>query len=49
MLRDLGAHLIEFLNLEELARDKVNEFLFITAPLKITGGIGSPINPLAIV
>ena len=25
------------------------EFLFIAAPLSITGGVGSPINPLAIV
>ncbi len=48
-LRDLGGYLVEFLNLEELARDSVYEFLFIAAPLRITGGIGSPINPLAIV
>jgi len=48
-LRDLGGYLVEFLNLEELAKDNVYEFLFIAAPLRITGGIGSPINPLAIV
>ena len=49
MLRDLGGYLVEFLNLEELAKDKVYEFLFVAAPLRISGGVGSPINPLAIV
>ena len=49
MLNDLGGYLIEFLNLEELAKDKVYEFLFVAAPLRISGGVGSPINPLAIV
>jgi len=49
MLRDLGGYLIEFLNLEEIAQQSVYEFVFVAAPLRITGGIGSPINPLAIV
>ena len=49
MLRDLGGYIIEFLNLEDLARDESAEFLFVAAPLRITGGVGSPINPLAIV
>ena len=49
MLRDLGGYLIELMNLEDLARDGHSEFLFIAAPLRITGGVGSPINPLAIV
>ncbi len=49
MLRDLGGYIFEFLNLEDLARDGHSEFLFIAAPLRITGGVGSPINPLAIV
>ena len=48
MLRDLGGYLIEFLNLEQIAQESVYEFLFVAAPLRITGGIGSPINPLAI-
>jgi kynurenine formamidase len=48
LIRDFGCYLIELLNLEELARDKVYEFLFVAAPLMIKGGVGSPINPLAI-
>ena len=48
-LRDLGIYLMESLDLEELARDRVYEFLFIGAPLRITGASGSPWNPLAIV
>ena len=49
MLRDLGGYLIELMNLEDLARDGHTEFLFMVAPLRISGGVGSPINPLAIV
>ena len=48
VIRDLGIYLLENLNLEELARDKVYEFLFIVAPLLLTSGAGSPVNPLAI-
>ena len=47
-LRDLGVYLLENLDLEELARDKVYEFLFVGTPLRITHGTGSPWNPLAI-
>jgi kynurenine formamidase len=48
VIRDLGGYLIEFLNLEELAADRAYEFLFAMAPLRLVGGIGSPVNPLAI-
>ena len=48
-LHNLGVHLIENVNLEELARDRVYEFLFIGAPLRLTGATGSPMTPLAIV
>lgn len=48
-LRDLGVYLIEHLNLEELARDRVHEFLFVAAPLKLTRATGAPFAPLAIV
>lgn len=52
LLRDLGIPLGEIFDLEELgddcARDGVYEFFFCAPPLKITGGVGSPINPLAI-
>ena len=48
LLVENGIHIIEALNLEELARDRIYEFVFIATPLKIQGGTGSPIRPLAI-
>jgi kynurenine formamidase len=48
LLRDYGIHLIELLDLEELAAAGVAEFLFVAAPLRIKRGAGSPLNPLAI-
>ena len=47
LLVESGIHIIENLNLEELARDKVREFFFVGAPLKIEGGTGAPIRPMA--
>ncbi len=43
-----GIHLAELLWLEELAAAGPAEFLFVAAPLRIEGGTGSPINPLAV-
>jgi kynurenine formamidase len=43
-----GIHILECLNLQELARERVYEFLFVAAPLKIRGGTGSPLRPLAL-
>ena len=48
LLVESGIHIIEALNLEELARNRVYEFVFVAAPLKIRGGTGSPIRPLAL-
>jgi kynurenine formamidase len=48
LLVESGIHIIEALNLEELARDRVYEFVFVAAPLKIRGATGSPIRPLAL-
>ncbi|HLV37022.1 MAG TPA: cyclase family protein [Spirillospora sp.] len=47
-IRDLGIYLLENLNLDALAADQVYEFLLVVAPLQLTGGAGSPINPIAI-
>jgi kynurenine formamidase len=51
LIRDMGMTLGEILDLEELAADcesdGVWEFLFVAPPLKVTRGVGSPINPLA--
>ncbi|MBZ5602031.1 MAG: cyclase family protein [Acidobacteriia bacterium] len=49
LLVEKGIHIIECLNLEELARDGVKEFTFVALPLKIQGGTGSPIRPVALV
>jgi kynurenine formamidase len=47
LLVDSGIYIIEVLNLEELARDKVYEFTFVAAPMKIRGATGAPVRPLA--
>jgi hypothetical protein len=33
---------------EALARDKADEFAFIVAPLKLRGGTGSSVAPIAV-
>jgi kynurenine formamidase len=43
-----GIYLLENLDLEELARDKVHEFAFVFAPLRLKGATGSPGNPIAV-
>ena len=43
-----GIYNLENLDLEELARDKVYEFAFIFAPLRLKGASGSPGNPIAV-
>lgn len=48
ILAELGVSIIEVLWLEELAKDRVYEFLFIASPLKMRGATASPIRPLAI-
>ena len=51
LIRDMGLSLGEILDLEELAADCAAdgtwEFFFVAPPLKVTRGVGSPINPLA--
>jgi kynurenine formamidase len=44
-----GVHIIESLYLEELAADGVREFAFVCLPLKLRGGTGSPVRPVALV
>ena len=43
-----GIQIMEMLNLEELSKEHIYTFLFIALPLKIRGGVGSPIRPIAI-
>jgi kynurenine formamidase len=51
-LNAMGVHLLDYLELEDLALTCEQagrwEFLFVAAPLRITGGTGSPVNPIAI-
>ncbi len=49
LLVEKGIHIIECLNLEELAAAKVREFLFVGAPMKLRGATGAPLRPLALV
>lgn len=43
-----GIHLLENLKLDELATKRVHEFAFIIQPLKLQGGTGSTVAPIAI-
>ena len=51
-LNAMGLHLIDYLQFEDLvpACERAGrwEFLFVAAPLRIVGGTGSPLNPIAI-
>jgi kynurenine formamidase len=48
LLRNRGVHFAELFDLEELAVKGRNSFLLIVSPLAIQGGVGSPINPVAV-
>ena len=52
LIRDLGMTLGEILDFEELAADCAADgrydFLLCAPPIKFTGAVGSPINPLAV-
>jgi Shikimate dehydrogenase substrate binding domain/Putative cyclase len=52
LLRDLGMPLGEMLDLEALsracARERRWEFLFVAVPLKVAGGLGSPVAAIAV-
>jgi kynurenine formamidase len=48
LLVESGIHIIECLNLEELAAARVFEFLFVALPLKLLGATASPIRPVAL-
>lgn len=49
LLVEHGIHIIETLNLEELAHARVYEFLFVLSPLPLVGATGSPVRPLAVI
>ena len=51
-LRDMGLTLGECWNLEHISvdceSDGLYDFLLVAAPLRVTGAVGSPVNPIAI-
>lgn len=49
LLADNGIPILEFMDLEHLAREQAYTFLFVCAPLKLVGATGSPVRPLAVV
>lgn len=48
-LAEHGVYLIENLDLEELAKDRVFEFLFLALAPRLKGGTAFPIEPVAVV
>jgi kynurenine formamidase len=49
LLVESGIHIIECLNLEALAADRIYGFAFVASPLKLRGATASPIRPFALV
>lgn len=49
LLVEAGIHILEHLALEAAAAEGLTEFAFVMAPLRIVGGTGSPIRPVAAV
>jgi kynurenine formamidase len=49
LLVEHGVYIMEHLNLEEVAARGLTEFVMVVAPLRIVGGTGSPIRPIAVV
>jgi len=49
LLQQKGIHIMEWANLEELARDRVYSFVIVCVPLPIRGATGAMVRPLAIV
>ena len=49
LLIENGVYIMESLDLEELARQRVYEFLFVALPVKIRGATGSMVDPVAVI
>ncbi len=48
LLVEHGIHIVEHLALEDASEAGLGEFLFVMAPLRIVGGTGSPVRPVAV-
>ena len=49
LLIENGVYIMESLDLEELARQRIYEFLFVALPVKIRGATGSMVDPVAVI
>lgn len=49
LLVERGIHILELVHVEDLARDREYEFLFVCLPLRVRGATGSMVRPVAIV
>lgn len=49
LLIERGIYIMESLDLEEIARERVYEFLFVACPVKVVGATGSMIDPVAVI
>ncbi len=47
-IRDMGGYIMEYFDLDGLAKDRAYEFFFLAAPLKLKLGLNSPLHPIAI-
>jgi len=48
LIVESGIFMLENLDLEEVSRDRVYEFLFVCSPIRIRGATGGSVNPVAI-
>jgi len=48
LLVEHAVNIVEVLDLEQLAREQLHEFVLVLAPLRLVGATGSPVRPLAI-
>ncbi|MGW3472663.1 cyclase family protein [Saccharopolyspora sp. NPDC000995] len=48
LIRNRGIHLMELVDLDALVATGRSEFLLMIAPLPLVGGVGSPVNPVAV-
>jgi kynurenine formamidase len=49
LLVERGIYIVEALTLEEVAEERVHEFMLVLVPMNILGATGSPVRPLAVV
>jgi kynurenine formamidase len=48
LIRNCGIYLLELMDLESVAATGRSEFLLCVAPMPLVGGVGSPVNPVAV-